>query len=56
MAVAPLTLEDLRAAGLADIDPEIARQKRIVHVPGEYELDRVAHRRPEMYGPIVKPM
>ncbi len=37
----------------ADIDPERARQKRIVHIPGEYELDRLAHRRPEMYGPIV---
>jgi predicted amidohydrolase len=34
----------------ADIDPERARQKRIVHTPGEYEIDRVNDRRPEMYG------
>jgi predicted amidohydrolase len=39
----------------ADINPEVARQKRIVHVPGEYELDRIAHRRPEMYQAIVRP-
>jgi predicted amidohydrolase len=34
----------------ADIDPERARQKRIVFVPGEYEVDRIHDRRPEMYG------
>ena len=39
----------------ADIDPERARQKRLVHIPGEYELDRVADRRPQMYEPIVRP-
>src|SRR5262245_20737948 len=38
----------------ADIDPARARQKRIVHIPGEYELDRLADRRPEMYGSIVR--
>ena len=38
---------------LATIDPTQARNKRIVKVPGKYELDRIAHRRPEMYGPIV---
>ena len=37
----------------AEIDPERARQKRIVLIPGEYELDRVGHRRPEMYRPLV---
>jgi predicted amidohydrolase len=36
----------------AEIDPERARSKRIVHIPGEYEVDRVADRRPEMYGPL----
>lgn len=40
----------------ADIEPERARRKRIVHIPGEYELDRVAHRRPEMYGVIGSPI
>lgn len=39
----------------ADIDPERARAKKIVNIPGKYEIDRVADRRPEMYGPIVKP-
>lgn len=37
----------------ADIDPERARNKRIVWIKGKYELDRVKDRRPEMYGPIV---
>jgi len=36
----------------ADIDPEQTRNKRIVKVPDKYELDRLLHRRPEMYGPI----
>lgn len=36
----------------ADIDPSRARQKRIVHIPGEYEIDRLGDRRPEMYAPI----
>jgi predicted amidohydrolase len=36
----------------AEIDPQRARQKRIVHIPGEYEIDRLGDRRPEMYGPI----
>lgn len=37
----------------ADIDPEKARSKRIVHCAGEYEIDRLAWRRPEFYGPIA---
>jgi predicted amidohydrolase len=40
----------------AGIDPEQARQKRIVHIPGAYEVDRVGNRRPEMYGPLVAPV
>jgi predicted amidohydrolase len=36
----------------ADIDPERARNKQVVHIPGKYEINRVAHRRPEMYGPL----
>ena len=39
---------------VADIDPEKARQKRIVNIPGQYEVDRVNDRRPEMYGPLVE--
>jgi predicted amidohydrolase len=40
----------------ADIDPESARRKHLVHIPGRYELHRTAHRRPEMYGELVKPV
>lgn len=38
----------------AEIDPSKARQKRILHVPGKHEIDRLADRRPEMYGKIVE--
>ena len=38
----------------ADIEPERARRKQIVIVPGEYEVNRVGHRRPEMYGPLCE--
>ena len=39
----------------ADIDPEKARNKHLVNIPGKYELHRTADRRPQMYGPIVYP-
>jgi predicted amidohydrolase len=39
----------------ADLDPALARNKHIIHIPGAYELHRTAHRRPDMYGPLVKP-
>ena len=39
----------------ADIDPEQARRKRLVKIPGKYELDRLADRRPEMYGALTRP-
>jgi predicted amidohydrolase len=39
----------------ADIDPTVARQKRLVKIPGKYELDRLADRRPEMYAPLCEP-
>jgi predicted amidohydrolase len=38
----------------ADVDPERARNKRIVWIKGKYELDRLKDRRPEMYRPIVE--
>jgi predicted amidohydrolase len=41
---------------LADLDPLVARTKRIVRVPGLHEIDRIADRRPEHYGPIVAPV
>jgi predicted amidohydrolase len=46
---------DRAAILVADIDPARARQKRIVHVPGEYEIDRVNDRRPEMYSLLTQP-
>jgi predicted amidohydrolase len=39
----------------ADIDPDRARDKRIVNIPGKHEIHRTADRRPEMYGPIILP-
>jgi predicted amidohydrolase len=36
-----------------EIEPEQARAKRVVVVPGKHEVDRVGDRRPEMYGPLV---
>jgi predicted amidohydrolase len=37
----------------AEVDPARARQKRLVRVPGEHEINRFADRRPAFYGPIV---
>ncbi len=34
----------------ADINPALAREKRIVIKPGEFEFDLFGHRRPEIYG------
>ena len=46
--------DDDRATILyAEIDPERSRKKKIVKIPGKYELDRLGHRRPDMYGPLV---
>jgi predicted amidohydrolase len=41
---------------VATIDLERARRKRLVRVPGRHEINRIADRRPEMYGPIVASM
>jgi 5-aminopentanamidase len=38
-----------------DVDPETARRKRVVKIPGEYETDRIGDRRPEMYAPVCEP-
>src|SRR5258708_2343764 len=38
---------------VADIDPAVARNKRLVKIPGKYELYRVADRRPAIYGPLT---
>ena len=39
----------------AVIDVEKSRQKRIVRVPGKHVIDRLADRRPEMYGELCEP-
>lgn len=51
LAIAP---EPREAIVYAQIDPSKARQKRVVFVPGAYEVDRIAGRRPELYGPLVE--
>ena len=40
---------------IAEIDPERSRSKRLIRVPGEYELDRIGDRRPEFYDAITHP-
>ena len=49
IAASPDTAEIL----LAEIDPGVARAKRVVKIPGEHEIDRVHDRRPEMYAPLT---
>ena len=39
---------------IADLDLEEARNKRTVHIPGEYELDIMGSRRPALYDRITK--
>lgn len=39
---------------LADIDPCVARTKRVVIRPGEFEQDTVGDRRPELYGDLAR--
>jgi predicted amidohydrolase len=39
---------------LGDIDFEGANRNRIINIPGKYELDRIATRRPELYSEIIK--
>jgi predicted amidohydrolase len=38
----------------ATIDPNRARNKHFVNIPGEYEIDRMRDRRPEMYGALIQ--
>ncbi|MEX0937735.1 MAG: carbon-nitrogen hydrolase family protein [Pirellulales bacterium] len=46
---------DREAILYAQVDPAVARQKHLVRVPGKHEIDRLADRRPEMYGAITSP-
>lgn len=40
----------------AEIDPELARQKHLVSVPGEHEVHRMKDRRPDVYDPLSDPI
>jgi predicted amidohydrolase len=53
-----LAVADERAEAIlyAEIDPQHARNKHLVRVPGQYELDRWLDRRPEMYTPLTRPV
>lgn len=39
----------------AEVDPARARRKHVVRVPGKHEIDRLADRRPAMYGLLTEP-
>ncbi len=39
----------------ATVDVDVSREKRLVRVPGKHAIDRMADRRPEMYGPLCEP-
>ena len=39
---------------LADIDPTLSESKKLVNLPGEYELDLFGDRRPELYRPLTE--
>ncbi len=39
----------------ADIDVELARNKRVIRTPGKHAIDRLADRRPEMYAALTEP-
>jgi predicted amidohydrolase len=38
----------------AEIDPQQARDKKIVHQAGVYEVDRIGDRRPDLYGRVTQ--
>ena len=39
----------------AEIDPSLARRKRLVRVPGKHEVNRIADRRPRFYQILTQP-
>jgi len=39
-----------------EVDLAAADSNRVVRVPGQWEFDRIAARRPEMYGPLTAPI
>jgi predicted amidohydrolase len=53
------TMAETRGMGeeilYAEIDVARSRRKHIIRVPGKHEIDRLADRRPEMYGLLTEP-
>lgn len=47
-------LEDAEGVLVVDIDPLLARDKRTVYEPGEYEIDLFADRRPSAYERLIR--
>ncbi|MGL6074955.1 MAG: carbon-nitrogen hydrolase family protein [Fimbriiglobus sp.] len=45
---------DQEAILYGTVDPAVARATKMVHCVGEYEIDRVAWRRPDLYGPLTE--
>ena len=39
---------------VADLDLALAHRKKVIHIPGIFELDSFGDRRPELYGPLVE--
>lgn len=37
----------------ADLDLALAHRKRVIHIPGVFEIDSFGDRRPELYGPLA---
>lgn len=48
------SLGDREGVLTAEIEPALARDKRIVNAPGAYEIDLFADRRPAAYGPLFR--
>jgi predicted amidohydrolase len=46
--------EPVEALLVAELDLREARRKRLVHVPGRYEVDRLGDRRPDFYRRLVQ--
>ncbi|MBC8290180.1 MAG: carbon-nitrogen hydrolase family protein [Planctomycetes bacterium] len=38
----------------AEVDPEVSRNKTAIREPGRHAIDRMADRRPEMYGKLIE--
>jgi len=47
---------DAEALLTADLDISAAGNNKVINVPGKYEMDRIADRRPEFYGSLTQPV